>query len=205
MGLHSQICGYQVPFVPPRQPDVYTCEQMERLNSRGLLEIGAGFGSPFASGRFPLSYSVPLERNPPKPSKAASNGVVQPRKKKVVAADRDPVDPSLGQQAGHINGVQATPAATKERKQPAARRKPTSKKAAVGGDILPAQRLAITPAAKNERTTPAMGLFASSILGEPNADGLPETADHRAQSQSMTELLENEDDEAWMGMVDFGK
>ncbi|KAL8751246.1 MAG: hypothetical protein Q9199_006554 [Rusavskia elegans] len=205
MGLHGQICGHQVPFVPPRQSDVYTSEQMERPNSRGLLENSAGFGSPFASGRFPLSYSLPLKRNPPKSSKARSNGVAQPRKKKVVATDTDPVDPSLEQQAGHINGVQATTAATKGRKQPAARRKSTSKKTAAGADILPPQRLAITPAAKNERTTPAMGSFASSIVDEPNADGLPETADHRAQSQSLTELLENEDDEAWMGMVDFGK
>lgn len=63
----------------------------------------------------------------------------------------------------------------------------------------------MTPAAENERTTPAMGPFASSILDEPNANGLPETADQRALSKSFTELLENEDDEAWMGMVDFGK
>ncbi|KAI4260998.1 MAG: hypothetical protein L6R42_003794 [Xanthoria sp. 1 TBL-2021] len=204
MGLHGQICGHQVPFVPPRQSDVYTSEQMERPNSRGLLENSAGFGSPFASGRFPLSYSLPLKRNPPKSSKARSNGVAQPRKKKVVATDTDPVDPSLEQHAAHINGVQATTPATKGRKQPAARRKPASRKAAAGADILPAQRLAITPAAKNERIT-AMGSFASSILDEPIADGLPETADHRAQSQSMTELLKNEDDEAWMGMVDFSK
>ncbi|KAI4262616.1 MAG: hypothetical protein L6R42_002209 [Xanthoria sp. 1 TBL-2021] len=205
MGLHSQICRHQVPFVPPRQSDVYTSEQMERPNSRGLLENSAAFGLPFASGRFPLSYSVPLKRNPPKSSKARSNGVVQPRKKKAVAAVTDHVDPLLEQQAGHISRVQATPAATKGRKQPAAGRKPTSKKAAAGADILPAQRLAITPAAKNERTTPAMESFASSILDEPNVDGLPETADHRAQSQSYTELLENENDEAWMGMVDFGR
>ncbi|KAI4276525.1 MAG: hypothetical protein L6R38_005647 [Xanthoria sp. 2 TBL-2021] len=118
--MHSDIYGHQVLFVPPRQPDLYTSDQMERLNSKEFLEIGAGFGSPFASGQFPLSYSVPLKRNPPKPSKAKPSDVKQPRKKKATAANTDPIDPSLEQHAGNINGAEATSTATKGRKQPAA-------------------------------------------------------------------------------------
>ncbi|CAO1603839.1 hypothetical protein XANCAGTX0491_007417 [Xanthoria calcicola] len=201
--LQDEIYERQVPFIHPCLPDdVYTSEEMERGNSKGSLKIRAESGSPFAAGQFPKSSNVPLKRGPP--IEAESTGVSRPRKKRATGAAVDPIDLSTETSADNINKAPATPTATvtKGRKQPAARRKPAMKKAAAGAAILPTQSLAMTRGAEMESGTPGIGSFATSILDEPKREG---TTGHTALSTSFTELLENEDDGAWMGMVGIAR
>ncbi|KAI4088889.1 MAG: hypothetical protein LQ339_008638 [Xanthoria mediterranea] len=201
--LQDEIYEHQVPFIHPRQPDdVYTSEEMERRDSRGSLNIRAESGSPVTAGQFLLSYTVPLKRGAPDSIEAESNRVNRPRKKRATGAAMDPIDLSTEPSAGNINGALAKPTMTKGRKQPTTRRKPATKKAAAGAAIPPTQPLAVTRGAEMESGTPAMGSFAPSILDEPKREG---TTDHTAMSTSFTELLENEDDGAWMGMVGFAR
>ncbi|KAI4220280.1 MAG: hypothetical protein LQ349_008132 [Xanthoria aureola] len=204
MNTRDEIYEHQVPFIHPRLPDdVYTSEEMERGNSKGSLNIRAeSLGSPFAAGQFPKSSNVPLKRGPP--IEAESTGVSRPRKKRATGAAVDPIDLSTETSADNINGAPATPTATvtKGRKQPAVRRKPAMKKAAAGAAILPTQSLAMTRGAEMESGTPGIGSFATSILDEPKRESATE---HAALSTSFTELLENEDDGAWMGMAGFAR
>ena len=194
--LQDEIYEHQVPFIHPRLPDdVYTIEEMERGNSRASLNIRSESGSPFAAGQLPKSSNVPLKRGAPDSIEVESIGASRPRKKRATGAAMDPIDLSTESSADNINGTSATLTATKGRKKPVARRKSTLKKATAGAAIMPIQPLATTPAAEMEG---GIGSVATSTLDCPKREN---ATDHTALPTSFTDLLENDDEGTWMGMV----